>query len=178
MAEFFEAIKNSFNDTFGGSIDLGSGSILTLNIIVWSIFIGFLIGIGATIYNKAVLGQLVRAIIDKQIFTKDRALTLKELGCSNIFVRFALRSGSSFRRVVRTVEDTEVEDSKLSLGEAKFFIPDENLHRAEKIYGNLGVGILSIILCVIVFFVLTLVALIVIPDLTQLVSNFISDINS
>ncbi len=177
MAEFFEALKTSFNDTFGDTINLGSTSILTLNIIVWSLFIGFLIGIGATIYNKVILGALTRSIIDRQIFNEDAALSLEQLGHANPFVKFALRRGGTFRRIVRMCGDSADGDSSLSVSRGKFFIPEENIPRAEKIYGNLGVSIPSILLSVLAFLVVTLLALIVVPDLIQLVVNLMSEVN-
>lgn len=174
MAEFFEALKVSFNDTFGKQIELESGSIMTLNIVLWSLFIGFLIGIGGTVYNKVILGSLVRSMLDGGITSEDKAMTLGELGHTNIFVKFALRRGSTFRRIVRMRGDSDEANSRTAIDGARFYIPEENLPRAEKVYGKLGASIFSILVSILALLITTLAALIIVPDLTQMVANFVS----
>ena len=177
MAEFFESLKISFSDTFGKTVELESGSIMTLNIVLWSLFIGFLLGIGGTVYNKVILGSFVRALLDGGITSADKAMTLGELGhTNNIFVKFALRRGSTFRRILHTADDSHEADSRISLDKARFYIPEENLVRAEKVYGKLGASIFSILVSILALLITTLAALIIVPDLTQLVANFVSGV--
>lgn len=172
MAEFFEALKNSFNDTFGEAVQLGSTSILTLNIVVWSIFIGFTVAIFATVYSKVVVGAFVRSVISKKALDEASALPIKDIGHGNIFVKFALRRGSSLRRIVKVCGDFE--DKKIPFDTAGFYIPEENIHRAERIYGSLGTAPSSVIMAIVAFFVLAMAALLVIPDLAQLFVNSVS----
>ena len=176
MAEFFEALKSSFNDTFGKPVELESGSIMTLNIVLWSLFIGFLLGIGGTVYNKVILGRLVRALLDKEITDEDRAMSLDELNVSDVFVKFALRRGSTFRRIVRMRGDTGENDCKIPITEAKFYIPEENITRAKKVYGNLGASFFTILVSILALIIATLAALIIVPELTTMVANFVSGI--
>lgn len=176
MAEFFEALKTSYGDTFGQTIELESGSIMTLNIVLWSLFIGFLLGIAGTVYNKVVLGGVVRSLIDKGITDEDKAVSLAELDGVSIFVKFALRRGSTFRRIVRMCGDTDEERSSVPIDKAKFYIPEENIGRAEKVYGKLGASVFSILISILALLVTTLVALIAVPDLTKMVANFVSGI--
>lgn len=174
MAEFFEALKISFSDTFGKQIELESGSIMTLNIVLWSLFIGFLIGIGGTVYNKVILGSFVRSMLNGGITSEDKAMTLGELGHTNAFVKFALRRGSTFRRIVRMRGDSDEANSRVSLDEARFYIPEENMIRAEKVYGKLGASIFQILVSILALLITTLAALIIVPDLTQMAANFVS----
>ncbi len=174
--DFFEALWKDFYDIAGEEIQLGTNSITTLNIIVWSLFIGFMIAIGVTLYNKIVLGTIVRGLIDRQAFCEDDALTAKAIGCNNIFIRFALRRGGSFRRIVRMTGDTETEQIKGDFSTAKFYIPEENVHRAEMIYGKAGASVFSVLLSVLAFLAVAFVSFIVIPDLIQMLVNFLESL--
>ncbi len=176
MTEFFESIRNWFTGIAGERIELGTNSVTTLNIIVWSLFIGFLIAIAVSVYHKLVLGSLISALVRGEAFTEDTARSAAELGCKGPLVRFALRKNSTFRRVVRMKGDTDATRCDTSFDEAKFYLPEENIRRAENLYGKSGLTLGNVLLSVAAFFVLAIVAFIVIPDLLQMLSNFIAGI--
>ncbi|MBQ8551943.1 MAG: hypothetical protein IJ428_03910 [Clostridia bacterium] len=174
--EFFESLWNSLQNIAGERVELGTNSITTLNIIVWSLFIGFMIAIGISIYNKLVLGSVVSALTKREVFSEDAALTAAELGCANPLVQFALRKNGSFRRIVRMKGDTDTVCCDEAFADARFYLPSENVHRAELIYGRSGLSVGTVLLSVGAFFVLAIVAFVVIPDLMEMLSNFISSI--
>ena len=174
--EFFEALKNDLGKIFGETITLGDNPITTLNIIVWSLYIGFMIGIAVTLYNRWVLGGLIRKLIDRGALTEGSAVTAAEVGCHNPLIRFSLREKSTLRRIVHMTGDTETQRSRESFDKARFYIPDENVHRAEVIYGNSGTGVMSILLSILAFFVVVLISFFVIPNLLQMLTNFIAGI--
>ena len=174
--EFFESLRNSFDELVGDKITLGTNSVTTLNIIVWSLFIGFVIAIGVCIYNKLVLGSVVGGIIKREAFSEGTALTISELGCANPLVKFALRKNSSFRRIVRMAGDTDAECAAESFDCAKFYIPEDRVHRAEVIYGRNGMTVGTVLLSIAAFFALALLAFWVIPNLLTMLSNFIEGI--
>lgn len=174
--DFFEALWRDLSGIFGDEIHLGTNSVTTLNIIVWSLFIGFMIAIGVTLYNKIVLGTIVRSLIDRQAFCEEDSLTASEVGCNNIFIRFALRRGGSFRRIVRMTGDTEYEQVKGDFTTARYYIPSENVHRAEMIYGKAGASVFSVLLSILAFLAVAFISFIVIPDLIQMLMNFIESI--
>lgn len=174
--EFFEALRNDIGNIYGETITLGDHPITTLNIVIWSLYIGFLIGIGITVYNRIVVGSLIRRLIERKAFTEGGALTVSEIGCANPFVKLALRSKGTLRRIVFMVGDTEEKRIKEDFETSKFYISDENLHRAEVVYGNSGTSILSVLLSVLAFFIVVLLSFFVIPNLIQMLSNFIAGI--
>jgi len=174
--DFFEALWNDIMEICGNTITLGDQPITTLNIIVWSLFIGFMIGIGVTLYNKFVLGSLVRELIEHGAHTEDAALTAAEIGCANPFIQFALRENGSFRRIVHMKGDTETSYSKESFKTARFYIPDDKVHRAEVVYGNSGTSVISVLLSILAFLIVAFVSFIVVPDLIQMLTNFIAEI--
>ena len=174
--EFFETLWRDLGAVFGERIQLGTNSVTTLNIIVWSLFIGFIIAIGVTLYNKLVLGRVVRMLIEKQAITPETALSADEIGANNPFIRFALRRTSSFRRVVRTTLDTEQEQAKPDAEGVKFYVPSESHRRAQIVYGKPEASVFSVLLAIIAFLILAMVAFIIIPDIAQLLANFANSI--
>ena len=174
--DFFSALWNDLRGVFSETIKLGDNPITTLNIVIWSIYIGFLIGIIITVYNRFVLGSLIRRLIEKGACSESAAVTVADAGCANPFVRFALRQSGTLRRIVYMVGDTPGERSRDNVSSAKFYIPDENIHRAEVIYGNSGTSFVSILLSVLAFFIVVLLSFFVIPNLIQMLTNFISDV--
>lgn len=173
--DFFKAMWDNITDIAGETVTLGTNTVTTLNIIVWALFIGFIIAIFATLYNKFVIGRLVHALIEKGANTEDTALSISEAGCNNAFVRFALRRGTSLRRVVYMVGDTELHDAKYDVS-AALYIPEEKRHRAEVTYGKSDITPGGVILAVVACAVLAITALILIPDLIKLLANFIDSI--
>lgn len=75
--EFFEALKNDLGKIFGETITLGDNPITTLNIIIWSLYIGFMIGIAVTLYNRLILGGLIRKLIDRGAMTRGQRADLR-----------------------------------------------------------------------------------------------------
>ena len=176
LGEFFSALWNDISKICGEKVTLGDNPITTLNIIIWSLYIGFIIGIIITVYNRFVLGSLIRRLIEKGAYSEGGAITVAEAGCANPFVKFALRQSGTLRRIVYMVGDTPEELCQKNVSSGKFYIPDENIHRAEVIYGNSGTSLLSIVLSVLAFLVVVLISFFVIPNLIQMLTNFISDV--
>lgn len=173
--DFFEALWLDIQKICGDTVVLGTNNVATLNIIVWSLFIGFLIGIAVTVYNRLVLGPVVNGLVDSKALNEESALPIAEVSRLNPFIRFALRSKSSFRRVIKMVGDTETSKSRESFENARFYIPQENIKRAQMISGS-GMSLVSVLLSVLVFFVIALIAFIVVPDLISMASNFAESI--
>ena len=76
--------------------------------IVIGIAVGFLVAACMAIFDRRVLGDFVRQVLSHECYSKESAKTLEELGYhKNSFVRGALKSGVSLRRVVKCVEEEE-----------------------------------------------------------------------
>ena len=69
--EFFESLRNSLGAVIGERVELGNNSVTTLNIIVWSLFIGFIIAVGISVYNKLVLGSVISKLKGKEAFSEE-----------------------------------------------------------------------------------------------------------
>ncbi len=173
---FFEALWNDLLELCGDTVTLGTNNVTTLNIIVWSLFIGFIIGIGVTVYNKIVLSPVINGLIENKAHCEADAITLTEISRPNPFIRFALRRSSSFRRVVKMCGDTDEVRSDGNPLTAKFYLPEENIRRAKNLYAGTEMSVVSVLVSVIVFFVIAILMFTVIPDLITMFTNFIGSV--
>ena len=58
-------------------------STMSLAVIIWGLCAGMLVGGILSIYNKRYLGGVVRALLDTEGLSPERAKTLEELGLSS-----------------------------------------------------------------------------------------------
>lgn len=75
---------------------------ITLRLIVWSLFAGFVVASLLAIYNKRVVGSIVRRMLSSAV-SEENAKTIGELGYDykkDIFVKSALRSDSALRKYI------------------------------------------------------------------------------
>lgn len=75
---------------------------ITLRLIVWSLFAGFVVASLLAIYNKRVVGSIVRRMLSSAV-SEENAKTIAELGYDykkDVFVKSALRSDSALRKYV------------------------------------------------------------------------------
>ena len=83
-----------------------SGGLLNLQLIIFGIFAGVMLASVYIIFVRTTLGRFVRAILERQAFDGEHAVTLEDCGLErHIFTRWALRHGYTLRRVIRCVEE-------------------------------------------------------------------------
>ena len=77
-------IYEFFNPSLEGytNFEFGSGQMLNIRIIIFSIFGGVLLASLYTIYVKNVIGAFVRKLLAEECLAEDQAKTLEELGFS------------------------------------------------------------------------------------------------
>ena len=178
-------------------IHFGSGSIVSMEGIIWGIFFGVIIAAALVCYDKNRLGAFVRAITKQQALWPDKAKTLWELGFErNGAVKRSLRSRNQLGRIVRCVErdryDAEVEAARaeyiekngsdkdfsmppyrINFEEDHFYIPDEEHYRAEVRYDNKGSSWRAFLLVLLVAGACVALLLFLLPDMLQMVDNLI-----
>ena len=142
---------------------------MTLDVVLWSMFIGLMLGAFAMLYHKLVGGAVVRRLFDEKAALPEQAMTLKQMGLEkNILVRFALRKGSGLRKVVLSTEpDAKVTDETL------FYLPEEKYPRAALQYDNNGTSVLTVFFAIVLFAVMMVGIRSVVPYLTQMLRNFV-----
>ena len=176
-------------------------SIRTLLICFW---VGIVLAAALAIFNKRVLGDFVRACARDGATSPEKARTLSELGfLKNSSVRSALKRRGSLRRVVRCVEDdvadlaagipireeiaalypevkadgTATKPGRTALDTARFYIPEAEIYTAEIRYDKKGTNWLAFFGTLVLGFVVVLLLIQLMPDILQLVDNFISMVN-
>ena len=168
---------------------------VSLELIVWSIFVGIVIGAAASIYNKRVIGSFVRALIQGGATMPDSAMTVSETGFRrNLFVRMSLRRGGALRKLVYCAnEPAEIPAEKVSalrrffafsnefhekldMNAAKFYIPGDLTARAEIRYEKKGTDLFSLLITVLVFLVVVYISLKFIPELIGMLDSLITEI--
>lgn len=183
------------------NINLGSGSLVTLQRVVLGIFIGVIIAAFVAYYDKQKLGKFVRELVREQCLWPEKAMTLHDLGFGgNAGVRASLRSKDKLGRVVHCVEKEAYEAEVAAAREAyvaehgsdkdffmppyrinfdtdHFYIPDEEHYRAEVRFEGNGSGWRALLLVVVVSVVMAALVCFLLPDMLQLVDNLIGILN-
>lgn len=138
----------------------------SLTMIVSSLFIGVIIACVAMLYHQLFLGGIVRRIIEKKAYSPEDALTVEQLGYSNknIFIKFALRQNSTFRKTVHSPEDQP----------DRYYIPESIRMREEIRFRSKGNSVFGILLAVLVFLVVAYVSLTVVPWFIDSLNDIIS----
>ena len=183
-------------------LDLGSGSLLSIRMIIIGLFIGIAISGFAAVFNKRVLGAFVRCLLKNECFTPDSAKTLDELGFgANIFVRIAMRSGGvNLRRVVKCREEElyyeEMKKQKAAHDAARekdptlkefkeipyrtdvledsFYIPEEQKYIAEMKFEAKGTSWGGVIVLAIISVIMLVAVLVALPEILGLVDDFLA----
>ena len=122
---FFESVWNFFYTTYVNPteyyehLNLGHGGLLSVRILIIGMFLGLIVALFSSVFNKRVLGGVVRSIIKNEAFSPEKALNLEELGFEgSALIRLAVRKSTTLRRVVRCREEEE-------------FIAEQNARRRE-----------------------------------------------
>ena len=178
---------------------------VSVKLIVWALFAGFVIASLMAVYNKRVIGTFVKDIIAQGCLSEKDAKTIIDLGYgTDWFIKNALRTDTVLRRfVVRidgnsgnkepetpasagnaTAEESGRSGSKKSktrkstreiidFSTARFYIPEDLKYRAEIRYASRGTDVVSFFICVVILAVAAFAAIFIIPELMQLIDNFI-----
>ena len=192
MAEFFNSIWSYLYEAYiktDSSLG-GQDSLVTVGTVVLGLFIGSIIACVVIMYNRNLLGGVIRKMLSLDISTRESAKTVEELGYKkNIFIRSFFRDSESLRRIVKCVEEddfyAEQETIKEKLDEARkenkklpkfreqiyradvdndhFYIPENLREIAEKRFNKKGSGWVSMIVAIIALTAIFIVLLFTLP---------------
>ena len=173
---------------------------LTLELIVWSVCAGIVIGAVTAYLQRAVIGAFARRLIADGIDTPEKAVTAEEAGFGkNFLVKLALREGGSLRRTVtlanaedfppkavskggerlrRLFSMDEEPRRALDLTRARFYIPEEDRIRAELKYEIKGTTLGGLAASIVLVIAIGFAALYILPELFQFLDNFLTSIRS
>ena len=141
--------------------------IMTHDTVIQGFFMGLIAAVLGIGYNKLVIGKFVKALIKSEANHPLRAKTFEQLGIAKtIFIKVALRRGGTLRRIVYEPEDGEMK--------GYFYIPEDKLYRAGRIYGGKDVDMLMIAAVLVVLFLFCGIVLLYMPALMNAISNTFS----
>ena len=195
--EFFNPkLENYTNFSF-------EGGMLNLKLIIFGIFAGVMLASFYIIFVRTTLGQFVRAILERQAYDAEHAVTLSECGLErHVFTRWALRHGYTLRRVIRCVEEeawqaevcaqreayeqarqstggkrfTKFKEPKFDkpLGECHFYIPEKDRYIAEMRFRKSGNGYPTLLFVAFVSILCIFLIFALLPQLIRFLDNVIS----
>lgn len=160
---------------------------ISVKLLVWALFAGFVVASLLAIYQKRLIGGLVKTILAAGATSPETAQTVSDLGyATDWFVKNALRTDVTLSRFVSRVdkapaEGEEVPEPKktrsgrdvIDFETARFYIPEELKYKAEVRYARKGTDFVAFGICVVIFIAAAFAAIFLIPDLIQLIDNFI-----
>ena len=147
----------------------------SIDTIAWCMFGGVIIGAGISVYFKEVLGAFVRFLIKNGYNSIANAPRLEETKfAKNFFVKRAIRKGT-YKRVMKTEapDDDKLTEKELIL-KTKYYIPEDLVFQAENVFSKKGTNWFALIFTVLLFFIVAALSLFVVPDLIQMLNNFIN----
>ena len=138
---------------------LTGGNITTASII-WSMIIGVFIAVIIAFINKKTIGKLVDKLLALPADNEENAVTLDEIGFGKKgSLRYALRPSSTLSNIVKKTED------------GRLYIPEDQQYRAEKVYTQNRLSVLTLVLSAIILIVAGSVLLNVLPDIVKIVKG-------
>ena len=212
---FLEADEDSWLNILGDIFaldmgeyeNLGFGDFAFTNLrgIIIGMVAGIIIAAYLSIFNKRVHGSFVSSVIELGASTPSTAKTLSELGyMKNSAVRSAIRSGNTYRGILRCVEAEEYyfarelargeyeakvaasgvsappfesPEFKFDFEKAHFYIPEDKHFSASTRFEKKGTSVFSAVVMTLISVALLWAILKFLPDIMQLLDNFVGMIN-
>ncbi|MBE6604460.1 MAG: hypothetical protein E7639_01985 [Ruminococcaceae bacterium] len=118
----------------------------TARIVVLGLCAGLLLAMLYTLYLRVVPGSLARALLQRNANTPERAQALDSLHLPlRGFVVASLAHNTTLQRLVKIAPHTEADGGK-EKSPARYYIPEENVFRAESLYSKRGNPIIQLFL--------------------------------
>ncbi len=169
-------------------LDMGTGTMLSVRLIVVGICLGLSVGGFVAVFNKRVLGGFVRRLLRAECLSPETGKTLPELDYADkLTIRRAVRTNVNLRRVVKCREEEAYEAEEGSATDKKarkkpfridpdehhFYIPEDMKYMADVKFEDKGTTWRGAIVCAILMVILALVLLAVLPYLFSLINDFV-----
>lgn len=185
-------------DVYYENLNLTSNELFSIMIFIFGLCVGLSLASFGAVFNKRVLGGVVRRLLEKQALSPESALTLDELGYPNsLLVNFAVKKSTSLRRVVKCREELEfdaeqarkreehdkkrADDKKLprfkeaaykiNVYEDKFYIPEDMKYTADVKFEKKGTTWLGAVIFTVIMMVVFVVLVVFLPQILELVND-------
>ena len=140
----------------------------TLELIIWSAYIGASISVFAIFYTRHILGSVVRRLIENGCNSKESSMTLSEIGSEkNFFAKHSIKHGV-LRSVVSTVP------AKNGEKDPRYYIEEKKRIRSELRFSGKDTDVFGIIIALVVFFAVAVALNILLPYIISLTEGLFS----
>ena len=200
---FYETYLNP--SEYYANLNLDTYDLLSIRIMILGLCIGLSLAAFGAVFNKRILGDIVRKILKAEAFSPESALTLEELGLvDKPFAHFAVKKSTSIRRVVKCREELEFDEAlnaarkehearraaDKSIGRFKetafkmntyadsFFIPEKMKYTADIKFEKKGSTWLGAIIFAVIMLVVFIVAMVALPYLLNLLNDMVGGFSS
>ena len=137
-----------------------TGGNVTSASIIWSIIIGVFIAVVISYINKKTVGVLENKLLALPADSEENAVTLDEIGFGNKgSLRYALRPSSTLSSIIKHTEDN------------RYYIPEDKQYRAEIIYTQNRLSVMTLILSAIFLIIAGSALLNVLPSIIETVKS-------
>ena len=200
LERLWEGFRNLFieSDEYYEYLTVDVGTLLSVRLIILGLFIGMCFAAFASVYNKKVLGDVVRKILSMEALSPDTALTVEELGYEKSpIIRLALKKSTSLRRVVKSREEElyykELENKreeyllkknngekipkfketpyKMDVSADHFYIPEDMKYMADIKFEKKGASWLGAVLITVILTVAFFVLMYFLPDILSFIND-------
>ena len=178
--------------------NLTENALFSVPLIVIGVFLGIAIALFVTVFNKRILGEMVRKLLSEESLSSESAKTLDELGLSNHFLlRHAVKGNVSLRRVVYCREDEEFlqkqeEERKNAPSPKKFrakpfrvdpkahhfYIPEDQKDTAAAKFDKKGTSFVALGILLLLLLVLMIALLFALPKLMEWLDQLVGSVSS
>lgn len=169
--------------------------IMTLKTVVIGVYIGFLVGIVISYYNKVYLGRFVRKLTQSGALSPETAQSVRQLKMrATPFLKRSLIKNRALSRVVAHTDEgvtyTERKSGSKKLrrffgmetspkaaydfDKVRFYIPEEEKYAAEARYDKKSPGVLALVLLLAALTAAAVLVYIEVPELLTMLDNFLS----
>lgn len=125
--------------------------------IIWPIILGVFIAVIIAFINKKTIGKLVNKLLALPADNEDNAVTLDDIGFGKKgALRYALRPTSTLSNIIKRTED------------GKYYIPEDQQYRAESVYTQNRLSIMTVIASGIILIIAGCALLNVLPSMIDL----------
>ncbi len=162
IADFFSALWQDITAYFSAPLGFG-GPLVTGQIIIWAIVIGFAVCAAVSLFNKIFLGRLINFLIKEKAESPETAASPDGKLKLDAFTRRALRTNGVFSKIVRTEDKDEKDPEK-----RKYYILPADSFRAQNLYSKNGASILSFIITLVLLIALAAAAYKIMPKLFEM----------
>lgn len=124
--------------------------------LIWMFFAGACAAVISVYYNNHFLGNMVRALIEKDAVSPETAVSCEEINIKlSAPLKYALRPNSSFSQIViKTTDD-------------RYYIAEDRFDLAKVKYRSKDCTITFVIVSIIILLIVTVALSFVLPDLVE-----------